>query len=46
MAYQVGGQQIETEIYLNIYDIDPKSNQFCSFIGLGFYHTGIQLGLN
>lgn len=46
MSYQVGGQQIGTQVILNIYDLDPKSNQFCSVLGLGFYHTGIQLGLN
>lgn len=46
MSYQVGGNQIGTEVILNIYDIDPSSNQFFSIIGLGFYHTGLQLGLN
>ena len=33
-------------MYLNVYDLDPNSNGMLYNMGLGFYHTGIQLGLN
>jgi hypothetical protein len=46
MSYQVGGDYAPVDIYLNVYDLDPKANQFFYNIGLGFYHTGIHIGLN
>lgn len=46
MSYQVGGNQIGTEVYLNVYDLEPNANQMCSIFGFGFYHTGIHIGLN
>ena len=46
MSYQYGGSQVGTEVYLNIYDLEPNANQVCSTLGLGFYHTGIWIGLN
>ena len=46
MSYQVGGNNIGTDVYLNVYDLDPKANQIFYNVGLGFYHTGIHIGLN
>jgi hypothetical protein len=36
---------VQTEVYLNVYDLNPSSNATLYPIGLGFYHTGIQLDL-
>lgn len=42
MNYRHGSDgSFETEIYLNIYDLNPAMNASCINIGLGFYHTGL-----
>lgn len=35
------GNPVETEIHLNVYDLNPSMNGACFNIGLGFYHSGI-----
>ncbi len=30
---------------MNVYDLNPNFNNSCYKIGLGFFHTGIQIGL-
>ena len=40
-AYNGSGRAVETEIYMNVYDLQPGFNKPCFQIGLGFYHTGI-----
>lgn len=42
--YKLNGP-VETDVYLNVYDLNPSSNQSLYACGLGFYHTGIQLEL-
>lgn len=34
----------ETELFLNVYDLNPQMNNACFNIGLGFYHSGIEIG--
>ena len=31
------------EVYLNVYDLNDN-NEYLYHIGLGFYHTGVQIG--
>lgn len=38
------GREVETEIYLNVYDLNPQMNKACFNVGLGFYHTGLEIG--
>jgi len=33
-----------TEIILNVYDLSPDQNAYLNPLGLGFYHTGIEIG--
>ena len=30
-------------VYLNIYDLNKKINRFASKLGLGLYHSGVQV---
>jgi hypothetical protein len=34
------------DVYINVYDLNPSMNQSCYNLGLGFYHTGVHIGLN
>ena len=43
-AFRAGGRSIETEIFLNVYDLQPSFNESCYNLGLGFYHSGIEIG--
>jgi hypothetical protein len=42
--YQLKGPT-SIEVYLNVYDLNPSLNSTLYNVGLGFYHTGIQLDL-
>jgi hypothetical protein len=33
-----------TKVFLNVYDLDQKVNNYSSKLGLGLYHTGVQIG--
>ena len=36
-------KQAVEPVYLNIYDLNKKINRFASRIGLGLYHSGVQV---
>lgn len=33
-----------TKVFLNVYDLDQKVNNYSSKLGLGLYHSGVQIG--
>jgi len=38
-----GTQQQQQEVFLNVYDLHENNDTFYP-IGLGFYHSGVQIG--
>lgn len=43
-AYRADGSKNQIELFLNVYDLNPQFNQTCFNLGLGFYHSGIEIG--
>lgn len=37
-------RKVEIEVFLNVYDLQPGFNNACLNLGLGVYHTGIEIG--
>lgn len=44
-GHRMDGKPTETELLLHVYDLQPDFNKSCYNMGLGFYHSGIQVGM-